>query len=108
MSEFQVGYDLNVWDEGKHNDPEGPSRWKISVHELEHIDGIGYQTGDWLEDVEFYFTDEEARQLTLGVAEEDGGLYAQDADFFIDPLGFIGVYEDVLNDRIREFVSQYL
>lgn len=106
MGEFQVGFDLNVWDEGLHNGEA--SRWKISVHELDHIDGSGYQTGAWLEDVAFYFTPAEARALTLGVAEADGGLYSSDTDFFIDPLGFMGVYEDAMNDRIREFVSQYL
>lgn len=101
-----VGYDLNVWDEGLHNGEE--SRWKISVHMLDQLDDGTYQTGDWLEDVEFYFTPAEVRALTLGVAEADGGLYSNDTDFFIDPLGFIGVYEDAMSERVREFVSRYL
>lgn len=103
---MRVGYDLNVWDEGSHYG--GTSRWKISVHELEQLEDGTYTTGDWLKDVAFYFTPAEARALTLGVAEADGGLYSGDEDFFIDPRGFIGVYEDAMNDRIREFVSQYL
>lgn len=101
-----VGYDLNVWDEGLHNG--GESRWKISVHMLDQLDDGTYQLGDLLEDVEFYLTPEEARQLTLGFSEDLGGVYSSDTDFFLDPLGFMGVYEDVMPDRVREFVSQYL
>jgi hypothetical protein len=102
-----AGYDLNVWDEGRHNGEED-SRWKISVHHLEQLDDGHFQTGDWIEDIEFYFTPEEARQLTLGFSEEFGGVYGPDEDFFIDPSGFLDVFADVMPARVREFVMQYL
>jgi hypothetical protein len=106
MSEFQVGYDLNVWDEGRHNGEE-ESRWKINVHTLNHLDGSGYQLGDLLAD-ELYLTPAEAQQLTLGFSEEFGGVYGPDLDFFLDPLGFLGIYEDVMPARVKEFVEKYL
>lgn len=99
-----VGYDLNVWDEGSHNgEPE--SRWKISLHYLEEIDDGYVQTGEWIPEVDFYFTPEEAKQLTLGIAEEDGGLYSQDEDFFLQPEVFLEVYGDAVPARVREFVE---
>lgn len=98
-----VGYDLNVWDEGAHNG-ESESRWKISVHYM--AEEYGYmRTGDWIEDVEFYFTPEEAKQLTLGVAESNGGLYSSDEDFFIQPEMFLETYGDAVPQRVREFVE---
>jgi hypothetical protein len=103
---MNVGYDLNVWDEGLHNDEE--SRWKISLHYLEEIYDGSLQTGDHIEDVEFYFTPEEAQQLTLGFSPELGGVYGADLDFFIDPAGFLDVYKDVMPARVKEFVEKYL
>jgi hypothetical protein len=102
----KVRYDLNVWDEGAHNDED--SRWKISVHYLDDNGDGTFSTGDWIEDVEFYLTPAEAKQLTLGVSEEDGGLYSCDSDFFIDPDGFLDVYGTAVPDRVRGFVSKYI
>ena len=101
-----VGYDLNVWDRGKHNG--GESSWMISLHYLVEIEDGDLQTGDHIEDVEFYFTPEEAERLTLGVAEEDGGLYDSDEDFFIQPVMFLETYGDAVPDRVRQFVEQYI
>jgi hypothetical protein len=101
-----VGYDLNVWDEGLHNDRE--SNWKITVHQLMQLDTGAFATGPVVEGAEFTFTPEEAKQLTLGVAEEDGGLYTWDTDFFIDAVGFVGIYEQHLPERVLEFVEKYM
>jgi hypothetical protein len=98
-----VGYDLNVWDEGKHNGEA--SRWKISLHYLVEIWDGDLQTGDHIDGVDFYFTPEESKQLTLGVAEEDGGLYIGAEDFFIQPEMFLEVYGDAVSERVREFVE---
>lgn len=98
-----VGYDLNVWDKGEHDG--GESAWMISLHYLEEIEDGDLQTGDWIEEVTFYFTPEEAKQLTLGVAEEDGGLYGCDEDFFLQPEMFLEVYGDAIPARVREFVE---
>jgi hypothetical protein len=46
--------------------------------------------------------------LTLGVAEEDGGLYDSDEDFFIQPVMFLETYGDAVPDRVRQFVEQYI
>ena len=98
-----VGYDLNVWDEGKHNGED--SRWKISLHYLVEIEDGDLQTGEWIPEVEFYFTAEEVAQLTLGVAEENGGLYIGAEDFFIQPEMFLEVYGNAVSERVREFVE---
>jgi hypothetical protein len=99
-------YDFNVWDEGAYNGEE--SRWKIAVHHLNDNGDGTFSTGDWIEDVEFYLTPAEAKQLTLGVSEEDGGLYGCDEDFFIDPAGFRDVYNNAIPERVRKFVEKYI
>lgn len=101
----KVLYDLNVWDEGAHNGEE--SRWKISVHYLNDNEDGTYSTGEWIEEIQFYFEPEEVKQLTLGVSEGDGGLYGSDEDFFIDPDGFLEVYGDAVPERVREFIEKF-
>jgi len=106
-------YDLNVWNEGWHNLDRGVeateenSRWKISVHHLDDNGDGTFSTGEWIESIEFYIEPEEAKQMTLGVAESDGGLYGSDEDFFIDPDGFLEVYGDAVPERVREFVERF-
>jgi hypothetical protein len=98
-----VGYDLNVWDKGA-NDGED-SHWMISLHYLVEIEDGDLQTGEWIPEVEFHFTPEEVAKLTLGVDEEDGGLYIGAEDFFIQPEMFLEVYGDAVPARVREFVE---
>ena len=103
MADNNVGYDLNVWDKGKHDG--GESAWMISLHYLVEIDDGGLQTGDYIEEVTFHFTPEEAKQLTFGIAMEDGGHYIGADDFFIQPEMFLEVYGDAVPARVREFVE---
>lgn len=97
-------YDLNVWDKGANEG--GDSYWAISVHKL--VEQYGYMsTGDHLPNVLFLLTEQEAKQLTLGVAESDGGLYGSDEDFFIDANSFVEVYGDRIPQRVLEFVNKW-
>lgn len=100
-----VGWDLNVWDEGLHNDRE--SSWSIDVYEmLEEPDGYMH-TGKQLEGVRLTLTPDEARQLTLGFEPELGGLYTWDTDFFLDTLSFLEIFKAGMPERVLEFVEQY-
>lgn len=100
-----LNYDLNIWDWGMYNtchlsEDEQFSQWKISVHNLQQLADGSIQCGDWIEDIDIFITDEEAKQLTLGVSEEDGGYYSQDEDFFMDIDAFFTIYPDI-PDRIK-------
>jgi hypothetical protein len=87
---------------------EGEPSWQINVHQLMQLDDGTYTMGDLLEGVELVLTPAEVKELTLGFSEDLGGVYCADDDFFLDPLGFMGIYEDVMPARVKEFVSQYL
>jgi hypothetical protein len=101
-----LNYDLNIWDEGMHNtchlpEAEQYSQWKISVHNLHKLPDGYIQCGDWIEDINIYLTEDEAKALTLGWGTDLGGDYTQDEDFFLDIDSFFTVYKDI-PERVKE------
>lgn len=85
-------YDLNVWDYAGHESSyESPSRWRIDVWECNEEWGR-----EGFDPVKIIFlNDTQAKMLTLGVAEEDGGDYTWDEDFWIDPNAFLDTYKNI-------------
>ena len=42
--------------------------------------------------------------LTLGKSPDEGGDYAEDSDFWIDPAGFLDVYNNVPR-KVRRYLE---
>lgn len=85
-----ANYDLNVWDYSGYPDNDDMPRWRIDVYECDE----DWQHFDNPEKI-IFLNDTQARMLTLGVANEDGGDYDWDTDFWIDPAGFLDVYKNI-------------
>jgi hypothetical protein len=105
----KLNYDLNIWNEGWHNLDHGVeatddnSQWKISVHNIHELQDGSIQCGDWIEDINIYLSEDEAKALTLGWEPALGGDYAPDHDFFLDIDSFFEIYKtipDTVKDRL--------
>jgi hypothetical protein len=93
-------YDLNVWDYSGYPGYDDEPRWRIDIYEC-------YE--DWShhdEPFKIIFLNElQAKMLTLGVAESDGGDYDWDSDFWIDPDGFLDTYKNIPR-KVRRYLSE--
>jgi len=88
-------YDMNIWDETSYESGgEVTGGWKINFYQYPAL-GAPYGSGPMIEELDFYLTEEEARQLTLGWGTELGGDYTQDEDFFIDLESFLDTYKTI-------------
>ena len=87
-------YDMNIWDETAwESSGEQTGGWKINFYTIPQV-GIHYGAGTMLQEYDFYLTEEEAKQLTLGLGPDLGGDYTEDDDFFIDMVKFMKDIED--------------
>lgn len=93
--------DLNIWDKLSYETSgEQQGGWVINTYAIVH-DWAGFGVGEQLPwTIELRPRDAEA--LTLGIAEEDGGDYAPDEDFWLDYEGFKSVYKNIPRRVLRE------
>jgi len=83
--------DMNVWDRVGDDTNYERHGWVIDIWECnEHWSPEGFDPFMRIE-----LTESQAKQLTLGVAKEDGGDYTWDSDFWIDPAGFLDTYKNI-------------
>lgn len=81
-------FDINVFDRAQYNEPGCDSHeWLLCPYKLTW-DGDNYSISDEMADLNLVLTLEEARALTLGVSEEDGGDFCNEEDFWIDVNSF--------------------
>lgn len=85
-------YDLNVWDALGYHTEYATEGWRIDVYEC--YDDVYFEHHDNPTQI-IFLNDTQAKMLTLGVANEDGGDYDWDSDFWIDPAGFLDVYKNI-------------
>ncbi len=95
-----MNYDLNIWDQLGYVTEYEHEGWRITVYAIPD-DGAPYGSGDFVCDLDL--TLEESEMLTLGVAPEAGGHYANDPDFWLDLEGFKEVYKNIPT-RVRAFL----
>lgn len=93
-------YDLNVWNWLGDETNYARDGWRIDVYECDE---------DWNHadsPVKIIFlNDSQAKQLTLGVANEDGGDYDWDTDFWIDPNAFLDTYKNIPR-KVKRYLSE--
>ena len=94
-------FDLNIWDRVGYETDYESEGWTISVYSIPE-EGAPFGSGEYVTGLDL--TEEEATILTLGVAEEDGGAYAPDCDFWLDVHGFMEVYPYV-PARVKAFLA---
>ena len=88
-------YDMNIWDELSYlTDGKEEGRWKINFYQYNYV-GAPYGVGPMIEELDFYLTEKEAKQLTLGWGTELGGDYTPDGDFWLDVETFLNTYKDI-------------
>lgn len=88
-------YDMNIWDETSYESGgEVTGGWKINFYQYPQV-GAQYGSGQHLEEYDFFITEEEAKQLTLGWGPDLGGFYTEDEDFWIDVESFLHEYKDI-------------
>jgi hypothetical protein len=88
-------YDMNIWDETSHeSNGEVTGGWKINFYQY-HALGAPYGSGPMIEELDFFLTEEEAKELTLGWGTDLGGDYTPDEDFFIDVESFLETYKTI-------------
>jgi len=88
-------YDMNIWDETSYESGgEVTGGWKINFYQYPAL-GAPYGSGKHIKELDFFLTEEEAKQLTLGWGRDLGGDYTEDEDFWIDVEGFFNVYKDI-------------
>ncbi len=81
-------FDINVFDRAQYNNPGcDEHEWLLCPYTLDW-DGDNYSINEELEELNLVLTLEEARALTLGVSEEDGGDLCDEEDFWIDVNSF--------------------
>jgi hypothetical protein len=96
-------YDMNIWDETAwESSGEQTGGWKINFYTIPQV-GIHYGAGTMLQEYDFYLTEEEAKQLTLGWGTDLGGDYIEDDDFFIDMETFFHTYENIPQRLLDHF-----
>lgn len=97
-------YDLNIWDKLGYETNYGQTGgWVISVYKIPHI-GSAYGSGEFMENYGLDLTPEEAKRLTLGVSEKDGGDYSEDVDFWLDAETFLTTYSDIPS-RVKQYLK---
>jgi len=90
-----TNYDMNIWDETSYESSGAVNGgWKINFYQYPQL-GAPYGSGKMVQELDFYLTEEEAKQLTLGWGPELGGDYTEDEDFFIDVVSFLDTYKDI-------------
>jgi len=89
-----TNYDLNIWDKVGYETEYTEEGWHISVYEIPET-GAPYGSGTFREDLSFPLTDGEAKELTLGKSEAQGGDYTEDSDFWLDVESFFSIYKNV-------------
>jgi len=85
-------YDLNVWDYSGYPEYDDKPRWRIDVYEC--YDDVDFEHHDNPEKI-IFLNDTQVQMLTLGKSPDEGGDYAWDTDFWIDPAGFLDVYKNI-------------
>lgn len=88
-------YDMNIWDETSY-ESEGKvtGGWKINFYQYPAV-GAPYGNGPMIQELDFFLTEEESKQLTLGWGPDLGGYYTEDEDFWIDVETFLSEYKDI-------------
>ncbi len=84
--------DLNVWDALGYHTEYATEGWRIDVYEC--YDDVDFEHHD-LPFQTIWLNKTQAQMLTLGKSPDDGGDYAEDSDFWIDPAGFLDVYKNI-------------
>jgi len=85
--------DLNVWDWAGHmTEYEADPVWRIDVYVC--YDDVNYEHHDQPFQI-IWLNETQAKMLTLGLDEADGGHYSWDADFWIDPFCFLKIYKNI-------------
>jgi hypothetical protein len=88
-------YDMNIWDETSYeSEGEVTGGWKINFYQYPQV-GSPYGNGPMIPELDFFITEEEAKQLTLGWGTDLGGYYTEDEDFWIDTEAFLTEYKDI-------------
>jgi len=88
-------YDMNIWDETSYESGgEVTGGWKINFYQYPAL-GAPYGSGTMIQELDFFLTEEEARELTLGWGTELGGDYTPDEDFWIDVETFLHTYKTI-------------
>jgi hypothetical protein len=97
-------YDLNIWDKLSY-ETSGKEQggWVIGVYEIPE-DQAPYGSGILKEDLTITLTEQEAKDLTLGVSAQEGGRYSPDEDFWMDSETFLSVYEGLVSPRIQSLI----
>ena len=101
--------DLNIWDKVGYETEYKKEGWVITPYLIPEKGAI-FGSGRELEEKQIVLTRSEAKRLTLGVSEEDGGDYAPDSDFWLDLDGFRSIYKDIPKrvnaelDKVMEYV----
>ena len=97
-----TNYDLNVWDWLGHETDYAFEAWRIDVYECDE----NYNHGDTPVKI-IRLNNTQANMLTLGLAEDVGGDYCGDSDFWIDPDGFLDMYKNIPR-KVRRYLSEYV
>lgn len=92
-------FDINVFNRGAYESEILPEEkkyeeWVLCPYSLKFEDD-NYSIDQELSQFNLVLTLEEVRALTLGVAEEDGGDYISDNDFWIDSYSFKHTYQTI-------------
>ena len=88
-------YDMNIWDETSYESGgEVTGGWKINFYQYPDL-GAPYGNGPMIPELDFFITEEEAKQLTLGWGPDLGGDYTEDEDFWLDVETFLITYKDI-------------
>ena len=94
-------YDLNVWDRLGDETNYELHGWVIDVWQCnEHWSPEGFDP-----EMRITLTDAQAKQLTLGVSEADGGDYSWDSDFWIDPNAFLDTYKSIPR-KVKRYLTE--
>jgi hypothetical protein len=96
-------YDVNVWDWIGHETEYAFEGWRIDLWEC---DDEYNRQGDLPFKI-IYLNNSQAKMLTLGVDEKDGGDYCGDSDFWIDPDCFLETYKNIPR-KVRRQLSEYV
>ena len=88
-------YDMNIWDETSYESGgEVTGGWKINFYQYPAV-GAPYGNGHMIPELDFFITEEEAKQLTLGWGPDLGGDYTEDEDFWLDVETFLHTYKNI-------------
>jgi hypothetical protein len=91
-----ANFDLNVWDYVGYASEYKEEGWRIDIYECDDI----YRHYNSPTKI-IYLNETQAKMLTLGIDEDNGGDYCGDADFWIDPQGFLDTYKNIPRKVLR-------